>query len=84
MRPIGSSVDRTKSKSVVGSIVLLRRAAPQTADFFNAHLTGARLSGADLTGATIKQAQLDQACGIINVKLDPGLTIKPCPKPELP
>jgi uncharacterized protein YjbI with pentapeptide repeats len=43
----------------------------------NASLTGARLNDADLSGAAITQAQLDQACGT-GVKLDPGLTIKPC------
>ena len=52
-------------------------------------LSGADLSGADLRGVRhadlsggvnlFSQAQLDQACGI-NVKLDPGLTIKPCKK----
>jgi hypothetical protein len=30
-----------------------------------------------LTGATVSQSQLDKACGT-GVKLDPGLTIKPC------
>jgi uncharacterized protein YjbI with pentapeptide repeats len=44
-----------------------------------AHLLGANLSGADLRGAQeITQTQLDQACGT-NVKLDPGLALKPCP-----
>lgn len=41
-------------------------------------LTGAYLKDVDLTGAEgLTQTQLDQACGT-NVKLDPGLTIKPC------
>jgi len=44
----------------------------------HANLKGARLDDADLRGATVTQAQLDQACGT-GVKLDPGLTIKPCP-----
>src|SRR5438477_373679 len=43
-----------------------------------ADLTAADLSGASLTDATVTQAQLDQACGT-DVKLDPRLTIKPCP-----
>jgi uncharacterized protein YjbI with pentapeptide repeats len=43
-----------------------------------ADLSVAHISGADLTGATVSQEQLDKACGI-NVRLDPGLTIKPCP-----
>jgi len=53
------------------------------ADLRAADLTGADLNGADLTGADLReakyltQAQLDQACGT-DVKLDPGLTIKPC------
>ena len=58
------------------------------ANLTDARLTGTDLSGinvpikqpgADLTGATVSQTQLDQACGIY-VKLDPGLTIKPCQK----
>ena len=52
-----------------------------------ADLAGAILTRADLTGADLRhtklggltQEQLDQACGE-NVKLDPPLTIKPCPK----
>jgi len=44
-----------------------------------ANLGGANLSGAILIGATVSQAQLEEACGI-DVKLDPGLTIKPCQK----
>jgi hypothetical protein len=48
-----------------------------------ASLFGANLRGADLRGArNITQAQLDQACGT-DVKLDPGLTLKPCPVAEL-
>jgi uncharacterized protein YjbI with pentapeptide repeats len=50
----------------------------RVADLTGADLTGADLYGAFLTGAKITQAQLDQACGT-DVKLDPGLTIKPCP-----
>jgi uncharacterized protein YjbI with pentapeptide repeats len=42
-------------------------------------LTGANLRGADLRGAKVTQAQLDEAyCGTY-AKLDPGLTLKPCP-----
>ena len=44
-----------------------------------ANLGGANLSGAILIGATVSQAQLEEACGI-DVKLDPGLTMKPCQK----
>ena len=45
-----------------------------------ANLRGATLNDADLSGAkSLTQAQLDAACGD-KVKLDPGLTIKPCPK----
>jgi hypothetical protein len=40
-------------------------------------LEGAVLTGADLRGATVAQSQLDEACGT-DVKLDPGLKIKPC------
>ena len=46
-------------------------------DLSGASLKDADLSGADLRGTTIEQAHLDEACGT-NVKLDPGLTIKPC------
>jgi hypothetical protein len=35
------------------------------------------LDQADLSGANVTQTQLDQTCGT-NVRLDPGLTIKPC------
>jgi hypothetical protein len=48
------------------------------AGLVGANLSGAKLSDADLRGAKVTQAQLDQACGI-DVKLDPGLTLKPCP-----
>jgi uncharacterized protein YjbI with pentapeptide repeats len=48
------------------------------ADLFGAKLNGAKLDGANLSGAKVTQARLDQACGI-DVKLDPGLTLKPCP-----
>jgi uncharacterized protein YjbI with pentapeptide repeats len=49
----------------------------------DANLTGATLTeetiltDTDLRGARVTQAQLDQACGT-DVKLDPGLIIKPC------
>jgi uncharacterized protein YjbI with pentapeptide repeats len=42
-----------------------------------AFLGSANLSGANLGSATVSQEQLDKACGT-NVKLDPGLTLKPC------
>ena len=48
-----------------------------TANLSGANLTRTNLTGADLTGATVSQTQLEEACGI-DVKLDPGLTIKPC------
>jgi hypothetical protein len=54
------------------------------ANLSGAMLIGTNLSGADLgdlanlRGAIVTQAQLDQACGT-NVRLDPGLTLKPCP-----
>ena len=47
------------------------------ADLSGALFDDSNLSGADLGGAKITQAQLDKACGT-DVKLDPGLTIKPC------
>ena len=60
------------------------------ADLGGADLTGASLTGADLTEAklsgtnlrgtpSLTQQQLDEACGDKNTKLNPGLTIKPCP-----
>jgi uncharacterized protein YjbI with pentapeptide repeats len=54
------------------------RADLTSADLSGADLTSAILSGADLTGATVGQYQLDQMWGT-NVKLDPDLTLKPCP-----
>ena len=72
----------------------LRSADLSDADLSGAKLGGAKLDGAILSGAklgsssfggadlrasNITQAQLDQACGT-NVKLDPGLTIRPCPE----
>jgi hypothetical protein len=52
------------------------------ANLTGAHLNGAdlshaKLTGADLTGAIVSQMQLDTACGT-TVKLDSGLTLKPC------
>ena len=42
------------------------------------------LTKANLTNAVVTQAQLDLACGT-DVQLDPGLTIKPCPRaPQSP
>jgi uncharacterized protein YjbI with pentapeptide repeats len=56
------------------------------AHLVGAHLTGANLlranlTGADLTNATVLQSQLDEACGDLQTKLPPGLTIKPCSTP---
>jgi hypothetical protein len=51
---------------------------PDALPHYNAELRGAQLSRVDLSGATVLQSQLDEACGT-DVKLDPGLTIKPCP-----
>jgi Pentapeptide repeats (8 copies) len=49
------------------------------ANLREANLHGANLSYADLLGAkNLTQDQLDKACGE-NTKLDPPLTIKPCP-----
>jgi uncharacterized protein YjbI with pentapeptide repeats len=47
------------------------------ANLVQANLSGAVLNNANLREAGISQAQLDQACGT-DVKLNPGLTIKPC------
>jgi uncharacterized protein YjbI with pentapeptide repeats len=52
------------------------------ADLSGANLSGANLSSAhldysDLSGATVTQTQLEATCGK-DVKLDPGLRIKPC------
>jgi hypothetical protein len=62
----------------------LRDADLRGADLRIATLIGADLSNADLRDANLRavfgltQAQLDTACGE-NVKLAPGLSIKPCP-----
>jgi hypothetical protein len=61
----------------------LRHADLSGADLSYAHLSHAdldsvHLDGADLRHAAVTQAQLEEACGK-DVKLDPGLTIKPCP-----
>jgi hypothetical protein len=48
------------------------------ANLLDADLSGAHLSVAHLSGTGVTQEQLDKACGI-DVKRDPGLTIKPCP-----
>jgi hypothetical protein len=73
----------------------LEGARLSNANLSNANLFGANLSDADLTGAVLAGADagcrggascdagevlqelLDQACG--DAKLDPGLTLKPCP-----
>jgi uncharacterized protein YjbI with pentapeptide repeats len=47
------------------------------ANLSDVNLSGAYLNGANLSRATVHQTQLDVACGT-NVKLNPGLTIKPC------
>ena len=47
------------------------------ANLSGANLSGANLSGANLIGTKVFQEQLDKACGI-EVKLDSGLTLKPC------
>ena len=46
-----------------------------------ADLTGANLGGARLTRADLTGAKLDHACGVdvTRGKLDPSLTLKPCP-----
>jgi hypothetical protein len=49
------------------------------ADLRDAHLNQANLSGANLSGPYLGQKELDQACGT-EVKLPPGLTVKPCPR----
>jgi hypothetical protein len=41
-------------------------------------LSDANLNHADLSGARLDQQLLDEACGT-DVKLPPGLTVKPCP-----
>ena len=55
------------------------------ADLSGANLRGTTLTKADLSGANlstvVSQRQLDQACGT-GAKLDPGLTLKPCPTPK--
>jgi uncharacterized protein YjbI with pentapeptide repeats len=43
----------------------------------SAKLRGAHLFKVDLSGAAVRQSQLDETCGT-DVKLDPGLTLKPC------
>ena len=51
------------------------------ADLRGANLNSANLSDANLSSANITQLQLDRACGT-NVKLDPGLTIRPSCQPQ--
>jgi hypothetical protein len=49
------------------------------ANLSDAYLNDANVNGANLIGAKgISQSQLDQACGV-DVRLPPGLTVKPCP-----
>ena len=50
----------------------------KTSGIFSAKLHGAHLVEVDLSSARVFQSQLDETCGT-NVKLDPGLTLKPCP-----
>jgi len=55
------------------------------ADLTGAVLDGANLSAIDLREAKVSQDQLDTACGSSSeMKLPPGLTIKPCPSPASP
>ena len=49
----------------------------KTSGIFSAKLHGAHLVEVDLSSARVFQSQLDETCGT-NVKLDPGLTLKPC------
>jgi hypothetical protein len=74
---IGTNLSRANLDLANLSGAILVTANLSGAKLNGANLTGAKLPGADLTGATVSQAQLDEACGI-DVKLDPGLTIKPC------
>jgi hypothetical protein len=60
-----------------GAILLYPHILPGGAAYL-ADLQAVHLTGADLRRAEVAQAQLDQACGT-DVKLDPGLKIKPCP-----
>jgi uncharacterized protein YjbI with pentapeptide repeats len=46
-------------------------------NLINANLNGTNLTGTDLRGAIVSQAELNIACGT-EVKLKPGLTLKPC------
>jgi uncharacterized protein YjbI with pentapeptide repeats len=45
------------------------------------NLTGASLAHADLSGSNVSQTQLDETCLLAGseVKLPPGLSLKPCP-----
>jgi hypothetical protein len=82
---IGSDI--RAALNVIGRRALLGEAVPDLrrvhfpkADLSNVKLIKAKLNGANLRGARfLTQQRLDQACGDTNTKLDPGLTIKPCP-----
>lgn len=63
----------------------LRHASLEDVDLTDVNLQAANLTDANLSGADLRQArsltqeQLDSACGDKDTKLDPLLTIKPCP-----
>ena len=67
------------TRAILTGAILTGAILTRGADLSDANLTGAILTRATLTGADLTQVQLDTACGE-SVKLDPGLTIKPCPK----
>jgi uncharacterized protein YjbI with pentapeptide repeats len=78
----GVDLSRTNLSGAILNGADLRAANLRWADLLDTGLSSAdlflaNLSGADLSGATVSQEQLGKACGI-NVKLDPGLTLKPC------
>lgn len=68
-----------KSARLIGAFLF--QADLTRADLQYADLRAANLRGADLSGVQhLTQEQLDSACGDEKTKLDPPLTIKPCPK----
>ena len=78
VREAGRDVAEGSARGLAEGQARRRRSADlMGAKMQQAHLIDANLRGANLSGThQITQAQLDQACG--TVKLDPGLTIKPC------